>query len=71
MFDCVKKSILKFGNFSEEQLHAITSRLKILDVKKETIIIKEGQICSHFYFIENGSFKITYSISQKRRRKYH
>ena len=63
MFDSIKKSILKFGNFSEEQLLAITSRLKVLNIKKETAIIKEGQTCSHFYFIENGSFK-HYSISE-------
>lgn len=57
MFDNVKKSLLKFANFSDEELSVITNRLKVLHIKRDTFLIKEGQICSHFYFIESGSFK--------------
>src|SRR5579871_752261 len=63
MFDNVKNSFLKFGNFSDEELSTIAKRLKNSDVKKDIFLIKEGQTCNHFYFIERGSFK-HYSITE-------
>ncbi len=57
MFEHVAASIQSFGNFSEEQLSAIFGRLKILNLKKDEFIIKEGQVCRTFYFINQGSFR--------------
>ena len=57
MFQHVTASIQKFGNFSPEHLSAILERLKVLNVQKDDLVIKEGQVCKAFYFINQGSFR--------------
>ena len=57
MFQQVTTSILSFGNFSKEQLSVILDRLKVLNIKKEDYLIKEGQMCQTFYFINKGGFR--------------
>jgi len=57
MFDTVKESLLRFGNFSGEELSEITNRLKILYIKKDGCLIREKQVCREFYFINRGCFR--------------
>jgi CRP-like cAMP-binding protein len=57
MFDSVKRSIKGFGNFSEEDIAEIISRLKVFPVGKGAALIKEGQVCREFYFINKGCFR--------------
>jgi CRP-like cAMP-binding protein len=46
-----------FGNFSPEQLSALLDRLKPMSVKKDDCLIREGQVCRIFYFIDQGAFR--------------
>ena len=55
MFHHIEKSLLGFSHFSENQLLAITSRLKLCQLRKGERLISEGHICRDFYFIESGS----------------
>lgn len=57
MFEAITASIQSFGNFSEEQLSIIRERLKQRDVKKDEFLVKEGQVCQTFYFINQGNFR--------------
>ena len=57
MFQEVTKSLQSFGQFSQEHLSAITGRLNVLHIKKDDCLIKEGQVCQTFYFINQGSFR--------------
>jgi CRP-like cAMP-binding protein len=57
MFDKVRTSILRFGNFSEPELNEILSRLKSARVHRDTVLLSEGQVCREFYFLEAGSFR--------------
>jgi CRP-like cAMP-binding protein len=57
MFEDFTASIQQFGNFSPEQLSAILPRLAVLNFKKDEFLIKEGQICRSFYFINKGGFR--------------
>jgi CRP-like cAMP-binding protein len=57
MFQHITASIQSFGNFSQEQLSVIFQRLKVLNVKKDDCLIREGQVCQAFYFINQGSFR--------------
>jgi|SRR5882757_4961289 len=57
MFQQITGSIQSFGHFSQEQLSAIVDRLNVLHVKKDDCLIKEGQVCQTFYFINQGSFR--------------
>ena len=57
MFELVTASIQSFGHFSQEQLSVILGRLNLLTVKKDDCLIREGQVCQTFYFINQGGFR--------------
>jgi CRP-like cAMP-binding protein len=57
MFQQITTSIQTFGNFSPEQLSLLVDRLKVLNIKKDDHLIKEGQICQSIYFINEGNFR--------------
>ena len=57
MFEQVSASIRGFGNFLPEQLSVILPRLKVLNLSKGDYLIREGQVCQTFYFINEGCFR--------------
>jgi CRP-like cAMP-binding protein len=57
MFQHITASIQSFGYFPQEHLSAILDRLKVLNIKKDDCLIREGQVCQSFYFINQGSFR--------------
>jgi CRP-like cAMP-binding protein len=57
MFHQITASIQNFGHFSPEQLSLLFPRLKLLNVKKDECLVKEGQVCQSFYFINHGNFR--------------
>ena len=56
MFQNLTTTIQKFGSFSPEQLLLLFDRLKIITLAKNECLVKEGQVCQSFYFINEGSF---------------
>ncbi|MBS1663422.1 MAG: Crp/Fnr family transcriptional regulator [Bacteroidetes bacterium] len=57
MYEQVTASIQKLGSFNPEQVSQILSRLKHRVVKKDECLIKEGQVCQSFFFINQGLFR--------------
>jgi len=57
MFEQVSESIQNFGPFSEEKVKLVMEKLTLIHVQKDQFLIKEGQTCQAFYFINSGSFK--------------
>lgn len=57
MFERITASIQNFGHFSPEHLSLLFPRLKLLNVKKDECLVKEGQVCQSFYFINQGNFR--------------
>ena len=57
MLEHVIASIQSFGSFSQEKLSILLPRLKALSIKKDDCLIKEGQVCQVFYFVDQGSFR--------------
>jgi len=57
MYESIIASLQRFGPFSEEQLKLALNYLKLFAVEKDQYLIKEGQICREFYFVNNGSFR--------------
>jgi CRP-like cAMP-binding protein len=49
MIDFLKKQRL-----SETQIRELLSKSEIIDIKKKTILLKEGDICTRIYFVQNG-----------------
>jgi CRP-like cAMP-binding protein len=57
MLQHITASIQSFGNFSQEKLSAVFERLKTHQLAKDEFLIREGQVCREFYFINSGSFR--------------
>ena len=57
MFHQITTSIRSFGDFAPEQLETILNCLKVLNVKKDECLIREGQVSQTFYFINQGGFR--------------
>jgi CRP-like cAMP-binding protein len=57
MFQDITTSILQLGRFSPENVALIVGRLKQVNLKKEECLIKEGQVCQSFYFINQGGLR--------------
>lgn len=57
MFQAVTTAIQRFGVFSPAQVTSILERLEVLPIHKEDCLIKEGQVCQAFYFINRGCFR--------------
>lgn len=63
MFDRIITSIKRFGNFSESDLAEVTGRLKVIKLHKESALVKEGQVCREFYFVNTGALR-QYEITE-------
>ncbi|HEV3324165.1 MAG TPA: Crp/Fnr family transcriptional regulator [Puia sp.] len=57
MFERVTTSIMSFGNFTPEQVTTVLDRLKPVSVTKGDCLIREGQVCRTFYFVDRGAFR--------------
>jgi CRP-like cAMP-binding protein len=57
MFQQVTASLQSFGNFSAQELSLVFDRLKVTAIKKDDCLVREGQLCESFYFINQGSFR--------------
>ncbi len=57
MFEQLNQSIQHYGRFSEDQLSLLRSRLKEINLTKDQHLIREGQVCQAFYFINKGGFR--------------
>ena len=57
MFDAVKASILRFGNFSEDALDEIIGRLKIHTIERDGMLVSKAKIYREFYFVNSGAFR--------------
>lgn len=56
------KIILKsLTEFSNEELRLMNPFMESFSLKKNQIILEEGRLCSHIYFVESGSLRNCYN----------
>ncbi|MBS1652393.1 MAG: Crp/Fnr family transcriptional regulator [Bacteroidetes bacterium] len=57
-----KEYLQHHTNLSNEQFSILSNYLKTSKVKKQTLLLNQGEICSHSFFVEEGLLRL-YSIS--------
>jgi CRP-like cAMP-binding protein len=57
MFEAVRQSIRSFGEYSEEQLAQLTACLIQRAMEPGACLIREGQTCRSFWFVNTGAFR--------------
>ncbi len=60
LIEHIKKNVA----LTDAEKDLISTYFKHQSIKKKAIILKEGQICQHYYFISKGCFRF-YIINQK------
>jgi len=50
--------IRKFAFLSEEEEAVLLTHVKLLQIKKKTLLLKEGQVCKANYFVEKGCLRL-------------
>ena len=55
MFETIVNSFQTFGQFSEQEQTLFKSKLKLKNLKKNTFILKNRQVCQAVYFLKEGS----------------
>lgn len=60
--DSLKRVLHSLGNFADEQMEEIVACFKPKTVKRNEILLAEGDICKSFYYVHNGCIR-TYFIN--------
>jgi CRP-like cAMP-binding protein len=52
--------LLKYAKFSDAELTDITARFRIKKVKKNNLLLRQGEICKHLLFVQKGCLRLYY-----------
>ena len=63
MLDSFKTYFQSKTNLTDEQFHLITDTLKSKKVEKGTVLLHQGDICHHFFFVSKGLLR-SYTIDE-------
>lgn len=58
--DQLKTVITSFVAMSDQEYDAILPIIDRIEIKKDTNLLEQGQVCQHVYFIESGFFRMFY-----------
>lgn len=58
--DQLKAVITAFVDFPDGEYDLILPIIQRMEVKKDTNLLEQGQVCRHVYFVESGFFRMFY-----------
>ncbi|MFH7015740.1 Crp/Fnr family transcriptional regulator [Flavobacterium sp. FlaQc-47] len=64
MTDIFKDFITELAKVNKKDMDRIMSCINTYKVKRNTIILSQGEICSHYYFLEKGCMR-TYYVTKE------
>jgi len=53
----ILRNIEKHISLSDFEKECFVSSLKIKNIEKKNLLLKQGQVCKHLYFVESGSLR--------------
>ncbi|WP_428740353.1 Crp/Fnr family transcriptional regulator [Tenacibaculum sp.] len=59
-----KKFLIEKGGLSEEDFFQIQSFIQVKELSKNEFLLKQGDICSHFFFVEKGLLRM-YALNEE------
>lgn len=68
MTDVFKDFIRELAEVNKQDMNRIMSCITTHKVKRNTIILYQGEVCNHFYFLDNGCMR-TYYITKEGQEK--
>lgn len=68
MNDIFKDFITELAGINEQDMNRIMSCISVYNIKRNTIILAQGEVCDKFYFLEKGCMR-TYYITEEGQEK--
>lgn len=65
MYEQIKQAIQQEGSFSNEELDMFEHKLRVKTLSKDAFLLKEGEICRTFYFLNSGSIRHYYTAKDE------
>jgi CRP/FNR family transcriptional regulator, anaerobic regulatory protein len=62
MFDLILKNVAQFIPLNQQEQEFFISKLQPKQFKKRELILQEGQVCGHVYFINSGCLRYFYNV---------
>ncbi|MBB5438908.1 CRP-like cAMP-binding protein [Pedobacter sp. AK017] len=63
MKDRLKHLLLHLAGFNQTELERITELFKLKVVKRNTVLLQQGEVCNAFYYVNNGCLR-TYFLDK-------
>jgi CRP-like cAMP-binding protein len=60
MYTELKKFLLKYADFSDEELDDIVCRFRMKSIKSNDFLLTEGEICTALLFVQKGCLRLYY-----------
>ena len=60
MYTDLKKFLLQYAEFSDDELEDISKRFKIKNLKKDDFLLTQGGICKDLLFVQSGCLRLYY-----------
>lgn len=64
MIDQLKNLLKSIADFDDKELIKVCNCFKPKSIKKNTILLREGEVCREFYYVQKGSLR-TYFITKQ------
>ena len=68
MTDIFKDFIIELAEVNKQDMNKIMSCITTHKVKRNTIVLSQGEVCTNFYFLEKGCMR-TYYITEEGQEK--
>ena len=62
MYEQIEKVISSFINLNKSEFDYFASKLQVKQLKRKEFLLREGQICSNSYFINNGCLRYFHNV---------
>ncbi len=60
MLQKIKENLLKYIEFTDEEITNLISKLKTKVIRKNELLLREGEACKHVSFINKGLIRLYY-----------
>ena len=65
MYEQINQAIQQEGSFSKEELELFKQKLSVKTFSKDAFLLKEGEVCRTFYFLNSGSIRRYYTVEDE------
>lgn len=60
MYTALKQFLLTYADFSDEELEGIVSKFKRKQVKSNSFLLRQGEVCKDLVFVNKGCLRLYY-----------